>query len=74
MLRLDRNPDPDPDILPFSCTIEANPYATQRSRMEPISFLSEIIPASLVRLGSLIAVYRIRMAREQYGRKFGAHQ
>ena len=38
VLRL--NPNPNPDILPFSCTIKANPYAPQLSEIEPFNFLS----------------------------------
>ena len=42
VLRLNRNPNPDSNILPFSFTIEAKPYATQLSRTKPFNFLAKI--------------------------------
>ena len=41
VLKLNRNPDPNPDILPFPSTVKANPHATQLSRIQPFKFLSK---------------------------------
>ena len=63
VLKLNRNPDPD--FLPFSSTVKANPHATRLSRNRVIQIPLQDILAYLPSLRLCITFHRTRIAREK---------